>query len=335
MSSSFSPGLSKAIPLPPYGSWPAADHQFDEPSVNAVQTALAIGRPLLLRGEPGIGKSQLARAVANALGVPFRYHVVDERTERDDLLYTFDAVARLAEAQVCALTAREAPEKWRAEMSEHHFIRPGVMWWAYHWDYALERAEKFHKRLHRPWTKPEVPEGWTPNAEKPCGPVVLIDEIDKADPSVPNGLLECLGNDGFQIPQIGECVRLSQGAKAPLIMITTNEERELPSAFLRRCLVFRMPFPERTPEEGIAFLLARGNAFAAKHALSDEICLAVAQCIMADRSQTRSRGAKPGASEYLDLLRALAQHSKNVDEQKTRLQQVASLVLAKHDFMTE
>src|SRR4051812_19672296 len=108
----FDPDLSQAIHLPKRGSWPKSRHRFSLKSVWAVRAAIAAQRPLLLRGEPGIGKSQLARAVAEKLGVPFLYHVVDERSERDELLYSYDAVARLAEAQVSSLTAKE-DLKWR------------------------------------------------------------------------------------------------------------------------------------------------------------------------------------------------------------------------------
>jgi len=102
----FNPDLKESLPLPLQDSWPESSHRFDTKSVWAVRAAIASGRPLLLRGEPGIGKSQIARAVAEELKVPFLYHVVDERSERDELLYTYDAVARLAEAQVSALSER-------------------------------------------------------------------------------------------------------------------------------------------------------------------------------------------------------------------------------------
>ena len=83
----FDPSTQTARRLPPIYSWPASVHQFDDDSIWAVNAALGAGRPLLVRGEPGIGKSQLARAVADVLGVPFLYHVIDARCECDDLLY--------------------------------------------------------------------------------------------------------------------------------------------------------------------------------------------------------------------------------------------------------
>ncbi|MCC7376335.1 MAG: AAA family ATPase [Verrucomicrobiales bacterium] len=331
MPTPFDPPLHRVIELPEQDSWPFAYHRFDQESVWAVQTALAIRRPLLLRGEPGIGKSQLARAVAKELRVPFLYHVVDERSERDDLMHAYDAVARLAEAQVSSLAARQDSDDWRERLVERNFVRPGVLWWAFDWASARKQAEDFHARLRRSWRPPVIPDGWKPDADRACGPVVLLDEIDKADPSVPNGLLECLGNEGFQTAQLGEAVRLPKGAKPPLVIITTNEERELPSAFLRRCLVLHMQFP-KDKDAAIGFLEQRATRLVEELRLSPEVCRAVAECIVADRAEARGRSALPGASEFLELLRALAAyHPDDPKAQKERLKQIAGFALRKHD----
>ncbi len=334
---SFNPSLTKSFTLEPQDSWPAAHHRFDQETVWAVQTALSIRRPLLLRGEPGIGKSQLARAVAQQLGVPFLYHVVDERSERDDLLHAYDAVARLAEAQVCGLVAKDAPKDapgdWRARLAERNFIRPGVLWWAFDWKSAEERAADFYRHLER---KPKVlkpPKGWLPGKEGCAGPVVLIDEIDKADPSVPNGLLECLGNDGFQTAQLGEAVRLAHPGQAPLIIITTNEERDLPAAFLRRCLVLQMRFPKEH-DAAVKFLLERGTGVAAEYGVSEKVQRLVGEVIVKDREDARGRVGLPGAAEYLELLRALAEHARGDDKaQEKRLGEIQKFVLQKHDSL--
>ncbi len=332
----FSPDPAEIIQIEAQDSWPAVSHRFDQESIWALQTAISIGRPLLLRGEPGIGKSQLARAAAHVLRVPFLYHVVDERSERDDLLHHFDAVARLAEAQVCSIAARETQNAgggWREALHERHFLRPGVLWWAFAWDSAKKQAKAYHERLLRPWKPPAVPENWSPTSSTNLtGPVVLIDEIDKADPSVPNGLLECLGNDGFHTHQLGESVRLPEDARPPLVIITTNEERELPSAFLRRCLVLHMQFPKE-PDKALAFLIHRGEGLRQKLGISEKICQEVAECILADRSEARGRSALPGASEFLELLRALAAHAKTEAEQSARLKQIKAFVLCKHDAL--
>ena len=96
---------------------------------------------------------------------------------------------------------------WKAELAESRFLKPGVLWWAFDWDSA-DRHEYF-----RPFAKPEKPER---SEEDPpaCSAVVLIDEIDKADPSVPNGLLEALGNEGFETPLLGGPVKQA-GKTAP------------------------------------------------------------------------------------------------------------------------
>ncbi len=121
--------------LPPRGVWPKQYHRFDQDSIDAVNAALSSSRPLLVRGEPGIGKSQLARAVARCLRRPYLEMVVDARTEARDLLWTYDAVARLADAQVegalqqkgelrlVRLTAR----KRQARLAVSNYVRPGPL----------------------------------------------------------------------------------------------------------------------------------------------------------------------------------------------------------------
>ncbi|WP_308873559.1 AAA family ATPase [Thiothrix subterranea] len=158
-------------------------HVLDSDMVNAVNAALAINRPLLIWGEPGIGKSQLVKAVAKELSRPFLHFVADARTEARDLLWHFDAVARLAEAQL----NRNPVFRGKADpLAIKNFIVPGVMWWALNW----ESAQKMAKQCKR-----KEPDITGSNVEN--GVVVLIDEIDKADTDVPNGLLEALGSSRF------------------------------------------------------------------------------------------------------------------------------------------
>jgi MoxR-like ATPase len=300
----FTPKSTQALPLKAHGTWPPSSHHFDERSIRAVNTAIAAGRPLLLRGEPGIGKSQLARAVAVELGVPFLCHVVDERSERDELLYSFDAVARLAEAQVSSLTARDDTD-WRKYLAETNFIRPGVLWWSFNWDTATKQAIEYSKH-GRECKEPDKPEGWTQFADKPCGPVVLVDEIDKADPSVPNGLLESLGNEGFLAPQLGEVVSKPKGAKSPLVIITTNEERELPAAFVRRCMVLQLLFPSERKAAEKFLIEERARVHWTQAQIDDAVCQEAMAQLLEDRATAKRDGlAIPGAAEYLDMLRVL------------------------------
>src|SRR4051812_7744767 len=168
-----------SIKLPPRGGMPASVHVFEQQAIDAIRAALVTGRPLLVRGDPGTGKSQLARAAAEQLKRPFVAHAVDSRTETRDLLWSVDGVARLARAQI--MGARHDADE--SGIHVRHFLHPGPLWWAFAWDSAKEQAKLVCPEA------PEIPEtDWT--AEK--GVVVLVDEIDKADPSVPNGLLDAL-----------------------------------------------------------------------------------------------------------------------------------------------
>lgn len=338
MSSSklFNPDVSKRLSLPEQGSWPKSWHRFDDRSVWAVRAAIASQRPLLLRGEPGIGKSQLARAVAVELDVPFLPHVVDERSERDELFYSFDAVARLAQAQVSSLTAQQAADRengedWQSALAEENYFRPGVLWWAYNWGSANTQAENFSQHCRAVAERPK-PESWDPAADRLCGPVVLIDEIDKADPSVPNGLLECLGNQGFETTQLGQPIRLAAGAKPPLVIITTNEDRELPAAFLRRCLVLQMHFPTDDDEASTFLLEKRARISWQPKEVSDAVCKEVARLLLAERAQANRGGnTAPGAAEFLDILKVLAElHSEDEAQQLRALKEVSDFALKKN-----
>ncbi len=324
--------LTTTVRLPPEDTWGEAWHRFDKESVWALRAAVASGRPLLLRGEPGIGKSQLARAAAEVLRVPLLAHVVDERSERDELLASFDAVARLAQAQVSALVAGE-DKAWREKLAENNFVRPGVLWWAFDWSGAAKQLGRFREHC-RACEAPVAPKGWKQTVEERlCGPVVLVDEIDKADPSVPNGLLETLANHGFRIPQTGERVVLPVGAKPPLVIITTNEERELPAAFLRRCLVHQMGFPAER-EEAIRFLIERARARKGwtPDKISDEMCRKVAESLLRDRDRAGGDGqAVPGAAEFLDLVRILVElHPGDAILQEAALREVEGFALRKN-----
>ncbi len=191
-----------------------------------------------VRGEPGVGKTQLAEAAAEALQRAFVRHVVDSRTESRDLLYTFDAVMRLAEAQLCSVEKLSAAES-REQLAIQRFILPGPLWWAFNWEYARDHC------LENKVPSANLVLAEAENelrAEAGNGWVVLIDEIDKAESDVPNGLLEALGSGSFSPLGCDKRVEMSQ--PAPLIMITTNEERTLPDAFVRRCVVLHIQLPD-------------------------------------------------------------------------------------------
>lgn len=312
MLSKFQP--DQKLELPAQGSWPATAHMIEADSLWALKAAISAGRPLLLRGEPGCGKSQLARAAALMLDRAFLSEVVHARQERKDLLWRFDAVARLGEAQVLSMS-KDANA--RDQLDPQKFMAPGVLWWAFDWASAQEQAAKCISKV----AVPESPEGWQPKQ----GCVVLIDEIDKAETDLPNGLLETLGNGAFPVPHRSESVGRGN-TTPPLVIITTNEERELPAAFLRRCLVHNMALAD--DDHLVAWLVKRGEIHHPE--LSEEIRNLAADMLLRDRQTARDHGLPvPGQAEYLDLLRATSQLGKDPKGQKEVLENIAQFALIK------
>jgi MoxR-like ATPase len=293
------------IHLPQDGAWPAAMHVFGEPDSWAVKAAEAACRPLLVRGLPGTGKSQLARAVACFTGRLFIPQVVHSRTEPEDLKWHFDAVARLGEAQAQGALGTGAG---RRQLRPERFLSPGPLWWAF--DYA--GALRQNARCHHPAAPPNTALG-----DPERGVVLLIDEIDKAEADLPNGLLEALGNGGFSVPYRTAPVR-GTVAHAPLVIVTTNEDRELPGAFVRRCLVLRLQLPQ-TEDHFIDFLARRGALHFPDPASADGLRREVAEMLWAAREPAKATGVTPpGQAEYLDILRALAHLTRHIDDPAAR-----------------
>ncbi|WP_372367692.1 AAA family ATPase [Candidatus Uabimicrobium sp. HlEnr_7] len=312
------PEDKKTVEIPASGSWPASMHGFEEESIWAVNAALTSGRPLLIRGEPGVGKSQLARAAAQALGRIFISEVVYAHSECCDLLWKFDAVARLGEAQVLA-GCREDERKEKLDPLK--FLNPGSMWWAFNWESAKKQWDEcVHKNR-----MPKEPEGWS--EENGC--VLLIDEIDKADANLPNGLLEVFGNGAFTVPYFkeDECEVTVKGDVQPLVIITTNEERELPRAFLRRCMVLNMKLPEKNKVIERGRLHFKGKCKKVHGKVYEE----AAELLWKDREKALDNGLPaPGQAEYFDLLRALSKMGSNEKEQLRVLGKISEFALKKH-----
>ncbi len=288
------PDFNEEIELPPLGNLPGHRHVFDAAGTWAIRGALGARRALLVRGEPGTGKSELARAAAVHLGRPLSSVVVTSGMESQDLLWRFDAVSRLAQAQV--LRARDDDQPPLDQLKETRFLQPGPLWWVIDWQGA---EEQWQRCVVKP-PRPQAPAGWTPRD----GCVLLIDEIDKAEPDLPNGLLESLGNGQFQVPYLQEPVRVDLVASPPLVIITTNEERELPPAFVRRCLVLRLEVPEN--ESALReWLRERGHAHFGDSCPPKLHEDAAGEVLKGRGTADDGLEVRPGLAEYLDLLRAV------------------------------
>ncbi|MHA3700896.1 AAA family ATPase [Jatrophihabitans sp. YIM 134969] len=268
-------------------------YEYDESIVLAVNVALAAGRPLLVRGDPGTGKSSLARSVAAHLEWRLYAVTVSSRSTARDLLWTFDTVARLADAQAGPGQLRPRSE----------YVTPGVLWWAFDRDSATRRGATGPLTLARDPAGPHL----SPHA------VVLVDEIDKADPDVPNDLLLPLGSFQFQLED-GTTI---QAERPPLVVITTNEERDLPQAFLRRCVVLalrepsddrlraivRLHFPEADPVL-VSTLLTSYRAVRQERIATNEIPPSVAELLDAVAACS-TLATSPNTAEWAQLAELL------------------------------
>jgi MoxR-like ATPase len=273
-----------------------ASHHWSDAEREAVLLAWASRRPLLIRGEAGCGKSQLARAVAVALGVPLFFKVINPRVEANDLLFTLDPIKRLTQAQLLAalrpeLKSTEAARDFlAAELAIKDFVDPGELWRAMAVD------------------APQTPELSAAQGALWPRSVMLIDEIDKADADVPNALLEVLGNRSFTPP--GH-LPVRCFAHEPLVLITTNEDRDLPPAFLRRCVVLNLQPSDASEADFCAWLCERAKAHAQLRWLGEGDASPMryaAKQVWADRDVAKKGGlGSVGLAEFLDLLHAINQ----------------------------
>jgi MoxR-like ATPase len=242
----------------------------------AVNVALATGRPLLLRGPSGAGKSSLARNVAYILGWRYYRTVISSRTQAQDLLWRFDNVLRLSEALDAGKNV--APNA--------AYIQPGVLWWAFDPASAKRRGSDDPAVPALPDPTP-----WSPHAARA---VVLIDEIDKADPDVPNNLLVPLGSFMFHVPELGVMIKT---VERPLVVATTNDERELPNAFIRRCVVTTL----QRPSIKKLFEIAVRHFGPDRYSLYEPIAAILEQVATA---KERRHQPAPSTAEYLDAIAA-------------------------------
>ncbi len=279
----------KCISLDPHLGWPKkAVHHFDRKQIVAILAAKAIRRPLLVRGEPGCGKTQLARAAAQLFQMPLAWLVVNERTETEDLFWRYDALARLSDAN-----------SKTGVKSEEHYLSAGPLWWALN----PENAKNYEGRHS---CKPYFGEGQHERSSD-NGVLLLIDEIDKADRSVPNSLLEALGNYSFYVPYINQRIECTETQVPPFIVITTNGEQELPPAFVRRCLVLDMVLDDSSEDAFKAQLVKRGKAALPDCFDNDSTYQKIAEQLWEKRKGVKDSGVHmlPGQAEYFDHLEAV------------------------------
>jgi MoxR-like ATPase len=171
----------------------------------AVNAAVLLRRPLLVKGEPGTGKTVLAHEIAKAVGAPLIEWNIKSTTKAQQGLYEYDAVARLRDGQLGDERVHDIS----------NYIRKGKLWEAF--------------------TAPQLP-------------VLLIDEIDKADIEFPNDLLQELDRMSFDVYETHETIAAKE---RPIVVITSNNEKELPDAFLRRCFFHYIKFPDRATMQAI------------------------------------------------------------------------------------
>jgi MoxR-like ATPase len=261
----------------------------DDDIILAVNTALVTGRPLLVSGPSGCGKSSLALNVALALRRRYYEYIVTSSSEARDIVYQFDAVRRLSDASAGEIKLSQA------------YLEPGPLWWALDPSSAHQRGRS--GVLEQPSDLAIDP---SPTAGE--GAVVLIDEIDKAEPDFPNNLLVPIGSLAFTVAPT--TFRVSSSV-APLIIITNNAERELPVPFLRRCVALNLP--EMTQEKLVE--IAKAHIPVDEHEI--DLFQKIAEHVMRLTLDETIEGAKRRLStaEYLDTVRACQELDIDVDSE--------------------
>jgi MoxR-like ATPase len=224
----------------------------------AVNAAVLLRRPLLVKGEPGTGKTVLAHEIAKATGAPLIEWNVKSTTKAQQGLYEYDAVARLRDGQLGDERVHDI----------RNYIRQGKLWEAF--------------------TSPQLP-------------VLLIDEIDKADIEFPNDLLQELDRMSFDVYETGERI---EAKERPIVVITSNNEKDLPDAFLRRCFFHYIKFPDRETMQSIIDVHFPGI---------QKVLVAKAMEIFYAVRDVPGLKKKPSTSELLDWLKLLLNEDMPLD----------------------
>lgn len=229
----------------------------------AVNAATRLRRPLLVKGEPGTGKTVLAQEIATALGAPLIEWNIKSTTKAHQGLYEYDAVARLRDSQLGDERVHDIK----------NYIKKGKLWEAF--------------------TAPQLP-------------VLLIDEIDKADIEFPNDLLQELDRMEFFVYETQETIK---AVERPIVIITSNNEKELPDAFLRRCFFHYIKFPDRTTMQAIIDVHFPGI---------QKMLVSKAMDIFYDVRDVPGLKKKPSTSELLDWLKLLLHEDMPLDVLQSR-----------------
>ena len=229
----------------------------------AVNAAVLLRRPLLVKGEPGTGKTVLAHEIAKAVGAPLIEWHVKSTTKAQQGLYEYDAVARLRDGQLGDERVHDIS----------NYIKKGKLWEAF--------------------TAPQLP-------------VLLIDEIDKADIEFPNDLLQELDRMSFDVYETGERIAAKE---RPIVVITSNNEKDLPDAFLRRCFFHYIKFPDRETMQAIIDVHFPGI---------QKALISKAMEIFYELRDVPGLKKKPSTSELLDWLKLLLNEDMPLDVLQNR-----------------
>ncbi len=227
----------------------------------AVNAAVTLERPLLVKGEPGTGKTELARQVSTALGLPMIEWHIKSTTKAQQGLYEYDAVSRLRDSQLGDARVQDVA----------NYIKKGKLWQAFAADGKV---------------------------------VLLIDEVDKADIEFPNDLLQELDRMEFHVYETGATIK---AVHRPIVIITSNNEKELPDAFLRRCFFHYIRFPDMDTMRQIV---------AVHHPGIKEALLTTALTQFYEIRETAGLKKKPSTSEVLDWLKLLLAEDLNPEDLK-------------------
>lgn len=229
----------------------------------AVNAAMMLRRPLLIKGEPGTGKTVLAQEIATAMDAPLIEWNIKSTTKAHQGLYEYDAVARLRDGQLGDERVHDI----------RNYIRKGKLWEAF--------------------TAPKLP-------------VLLIDEIDKADIEFPNDLLQELDRMSFDVYETRETIKATD---RPIVIITSNNEKELPDAFLRRCFFHYIKFPDRATMQAIIDVHFPGI---------QKILVSKAMDVFYEVREVPGLKKKPSTSELLDWLKLLLAEDMPLDVLQNR-----------------